>query len=117
MHAPTPLRGGHKALSSAPSVDPQKSALARGQFVAMALTMSWQLAVVVLVPVIAGVEIGKKLGGETAGVLVGLAIAVLGSIAVMWRTMQTANRLPVPKLTAAQKRAVQKQYEQEDEDA
>ena len=83
----------------------------------MALTMSWQLAVVVLVPVIAGVYLGRKSGNETAGVLVGLGVAVIGSITVLWRTLQTASRLPAPKLTDAQKRVVRKQYEQEDEDA
>ncbi len=82
----------------------------------MALTMTWQLAIVVLVPIIAGVELGKKAGHESAGTLIGLAVAVLGSIVVMWRTLQTANGLPVPKLTDAQRRAVRKQYEREDED-
>jgi hypothetical protein len=48
---------------------------------------------------------------------VGLALALVGSIIVMWRTMQKANHLPVPKLTEAQRRQVQKQYEEDDADA
>jgi hypothetical protein len=48
---------------------------------------------------------------------VGLAIALLGTILVMRLTMQRANSLPVPKLSAAQKRAIQKQYEEDDADA
>lgn len=81
----------------------------------MAVQMSWQLALVVLVPVIGGVELDKMF--KTSYILfIGLAVAVLGSVVVMWRTMQAANRLPVPKLTAAQKRAVRKAYEAEDDE-
>ena len=78
--------------------------------------MSWQLAIVVLVPVIGGVELGKKLGSPTAWTLAGLAVALVGTVLVMWRAMQAANKLPVPKLTEAQKRAIQKSYEEEDEE-
>lgn len=89
----------------------------RNAFVFMALNMSWQLAIVVLVPVISGVQLDKALDTANTYTFVGLAIAFVGSVAVMWRTMQIANKLPMPKLTAAQKRAVQKQYEEDDEDA
>jgi F0F1-type ATP synthase assembly protein I len=82
----------------------------------MVLTMSWQLVLVVLVPVVAGVQLDKTL--DTSFMLfVGLALALVGSIIVMWRTMQKANHLPVPKLTEAQRRQVQKQYEEDDADA
>ncbi|HUB93363.1 MAG TPA: AtpZ/AtpI family protein [Verrucomicrobiae bacterium] len=111
---PTPLRGGHKAPSGDTPVAPEKSAVVRNQFVIMALNMSWQLALVVLVPIILGVKLGKVAGADTAGTFIGLGIAVIGSIAVMWRTLQTANSLPVPKLTATQRRAIRKQYEEED---
>lgn len=94
-----------------------QSAPQQRQFVTMALTMSWQLAIVVLVPIIIGVELDKALKNTSLYLYIGLALAVLGSIVVMWNTMQTANRLPVPKLTEAQKRAVQKQYEEDDKDA
>lgn len=80
----------------------------------MALNMSWQLAAAVLVPVVAAVQLDKTLDTSFL-IFVGLGVALVGSIVVMWRTMQVANRLPVPKLSAAQKRAVQKSYEEEDE--
>lgn len=80
----------------------------------MAMNMSWQLAIVVLVPIIGGVELDKALGTKTAWTFVGLGVALVGSGLVMWHAMQTANRLPVPKLTADQKRAIQKQYEEDD---
>ena len=77
--------------------------------------MSWQLAVVVLVPIIGGVELGKALGAPTAWTFAGLAVAFVGSGLVMWRAMQAANKLPVPKLTAEQKREIQKSYEEDDD--
>jgi len=40
----------------------------------------------------------------------------VASTMVMWQAVQLANRLPVPKLTAAQKRQIQKSYEEEDAD-
>jgi hypothetical protein len=88
----------------------------RRAFVMMVVTMTWQLALVVLIPVIAGVQLDKAF--DTSFItFIGLGIAFVGSAVVMWRTMQVANRLPVPKLTAAQKRAIQKQYEEDDADA
>lgn len=88
----------------------------RNQFLVMVLSMSWQLALAVLVPVIAGVQLDKML--DTSFVtFIGLGLAFAASAVVMWRAMQAANRLPVPKLTAAQKREIQKQYEEDDADA
>ena len=88
----------------------------RNQFLTMVLTMSWQLALAVLVPVLAGVQLDKAF--DTSFItFIGLGLAFIGSAVVMWRTMQSANRLPVPKLTEAQKRAIQKQYEEDDADA
>jgi len=84
-------------------------------FVVAALNMSWQLAIVVLVPVIGGVQLDKALKTSHAFLFVGLVLAALGSIAVMWRSVQMANKIPVPKLSDAQKRAIQKQYEEDDE--
>jgi F0F1-type ATP synthase assembly protein I len=95
-------------------VAPGKSAEIRNQFVTMAVTMTWQLAIAVLVPIIAGVQIGKAVHDETTGVIVGLVVAVTGSVVVMRRTVQAANHVEVPKLTPVQKRAVQKQYEEDD---
>jgi hypothetical protein len=88
----------------------------RQNFVAAALDMSWQLAIVVLVPILVGVQLDKKLGTSYVCTLVGLAIAFAGSGVVMWGAMQRANRLPVPKLTQKQKRAIRKSYEAEDDD-
>jgi F0F1-type ATP synthase assembly protein I len=104
------LSGKKNAKKSAQNVN------ARGLFVGMALNMSWQLAIVVLVPILAGVKLDKVFGSGNVFTFVGLGLALIGSIAVMWRTLRVANRLPVPKLTATQKRAIKKAYEDEDKD-
>lgn len=100
-----------------PTATSDQTAASKSVFLGLALSMSWQLAIVVLVPVLAGVQLDKALNSQHVWTFVGLGLAVLGSIAVMWSTMQRANRLPVPKLTAAQKRKIQKQYEEDDADA
>lgn len=112
IHTPTSVRGGagHTVEKS------DGSATARRQFAVYALNMSWQLAVAVLVPLLGGVMLDKKLGTAPVCTFVGLGIALVGSAVVMWRAMQAANRLPVPKLTDEQKRKIQKSYEEEDED-
>jgi drug/metabolite transporter (DMT)-like permease len=116
MHAPTPIRGGHKVSADRSPVAPKKSAAMQNRVVFMALNMFWQLAVAVLLPLIAAVQIGKHAHAETAGVIIGLLLAIVASTAVMWRTMRIAANLPVPKLTDAQKRAIKKQYDEEDEE-
>lgn len=98
------------------SSDRTQKARQRNQFVFMALNMSWQLAVVILLPVIIGVQADKMLGTSYIFALTGVVVGLAGSGLVMWRTMRIASRLPVPKLSAAQKRAIQKQYEEEDEE-
>ncbi len=79
-----------------------------------ALNMSWQLAIVVLLPVIGGVTLDKHFG-TAVYTYIGLGVALIGSGVVMWRTMQVANRMPVPKLTPAERRKVQKSYEEDDD--
>jgi uncharacterized membrane protein len=107
--------------TSAPDVKPGTDSHGAGgrqrsQFLVLAANMTWQLALVVMVPVIAGVELDKHFGTKYVCTFIGLGMALLGSAAIMWRTMQVANRLPVPKLTEKEKRAIRKQYEEEDDD-
>jgi len=80
-----------------------------------AANMSWQLAIVVLVPIVGGVQLDKAFDTSNVYMFIGLGVALLASAAVMWRAMQAANRLPVPKLTDAQKRVIKKQYEEDDD--
>src|ERR1700760_3942197 len=100
---------------SASSFPTAKGSLASQDFLVMAANMSWQLAIVVLIPIIGGRQLDKAANTSYVFTLIGLAVALIGSTIVMWRSMQVANRLPVPKLTAAQKRAVKKSYEEDDD--
>jgi hypothetical protein len=101
-------RGGKKAAEPDTGV--------RRNFFVYAANLGWQLAVAVLAPVIGGAELDKHSGGRHLWVFVGLGLAVVASTLVMWRMVRRANRLPVPKLTAEQKRAIRKSYEEEDDE-
>ncbi len=85
-------------------------------FVSMALDMSWRLALVVLVPIVGGFELDKHFKTTPSLTIIGFVVAMAGMGFVLWQALQTANHIPVPKLSAAQKRAIKKQY-QEDDDA
>ena len=115
MKAPTPIRDGHKVSTDRSPVAPEKSSAMRNRFLVVGINMFWQLAVAVLVPLIGCVELGKHYHAETTGVVIGLVLAIAASTAVMWRTMQIVAHLPVPKLTAEQKREIKKQYEEDDD--
>jgi hypothetical protein len=108
---PTSIEDGH--VDSHTSV--QSGAL-RQDFYMAVLNMSWQLAIVVLLPIFVGVKLDKTFNTHETLTFIGLGVAVLGAAAVMWRAMKSANRLPVPKLTEAQRRAIKKSYEDDDAD-
>lgn len=88
----------------------------RRNFLVYVANMSWQLAITVIIPIAGGAELDSRLHAGNLWVFVGLAVALVASTAVMWRTVRMANRLPVPKLSAAQKRAIRKRYEEDDEE-
>lgn len=109
--------------SGARPASPQKSkankdtsSKQRQTFFVMALNMSWQLAIVVLVPIIGGAELDKHLGTGYALTMVGLLVAIVASSVVVWRSLQVANQQPVPKLTAKQKRDIQKSFKEDDDE-
>jgi len=60
----------------------------RNQFLVAAMNMSWQLAIVVLVPIIGGFELDKKLDTVPALTIVGFIVAMLGMALVVWRQLQ-----------------------------
>lgn len=114
-HKSTPhsARGGKTTTPEASL--PEKSNSHRGVFLGMALNMSWQLAIVVLAPIIGGAELDKHLNTGYTFTLLGLLVAIAASSVVVWRALQVANQLPVPKLTPKQRREIQKSYEEDDE--
>ena len=57
--------------------------------------MSWQLAIVVLVPILGGVKLDDVLDMSPLLTLVGFFIAMAGTGAVVWRQLQLLS--PAPK--------------------
>lgn len=64
----------------------------RKVFVVSALSMSWQLAAVVLIPIIGGHELDNHLKTAPWLLLVGVAIAFTGSIVVIINALKMANQ-------------------------
>jgi hypothetical protein len=85
-----PQSGGsvHKTDSAPLSFDP---GVYNNLFIGMVLNMSWQLAVVVIVPIVGGYLLDQKLGSSPWLVLTGLAIAVLATCGLLWYTVRIAN--------------------------
>jgi hypothetical protein len=50
--------------------------------------MSWQLAIVVLVPIIGGFELDKSLDTLPALTIAGFFVAMVGMALVVWRQLQ-----------------------------
>ncbi len=88
---PVPPKG-HPAGQTTPVktvvTPPQTSGDAQNQFFSAALSMSWQLAAVVLVPIIGGYELDRRLHMLPLLTIVGFLIAMVGFAGVVWRQMQ-----------------------------
>ena len=58
------------------------------EFFVAALNMSWQLAIVVLVPIVAGFKLDEKLNTAPALTIIGFVLAMAGMAVVVWRQLQ-----------------------------
>ena len=83
---PATARGGEK--SNKQQIDPRKF------FIMAALDMSWRLAIVVLVPVIAGVELGKHYHKTVLFTVIGFALAIAGVTMVLRQVLQQYSPKP-----------------------
>ncbi|HEX8182211.1 MAG TPA: AtpZ/AtpI family protein [Candidatus Saccharimonadales bacterium] len=63
----------------------------RSQFSSAALGMGWQLAVVVLVPIVGGYELDSRFDSLPVLTLVGFVISIAGSILVIKRALAAFN--------------------------
>jgi F0F1-type ATP synthase assembly protein I len=61
---------------------------ARRDFFVAALTMSWQLAIVVLVPLIGGFKLDETFNTSPVLTLAGFFLAMGGTAAIVWRQLQ-----------------------------
>ncbi|MDB5171016.1 MAG: hypothetical protein JWO35_710 [Candidatus Saccharibacteria bacterium] len=85
---PLPPTKGQTTPVKSVGNDQQASYEARAQFFSAALNMSWQLAIVVLVPIIGGFELDKRLDMLPLLTIVGFLLAMIGMAVVVWRQMQ-----------------------------
>ncbi len=74
-----------------------KIAAAKQQFFSAALGMSWQLAVVVLVPIIGGFKLDESTHSAPIYTIVGFIIAMIGMALVVWRQLQLLSPTPPHK--------------------
>lgn len=73
--------------------DFELSMLAKNQFITTTLNMSWQLAIVVLVPLLGGHYLDQKLDSGYAFFGLGFLLALAGMCLVVWR--QISNIKPI----------------------
>jgi F0F1-type ATP synthase assembly protein I len=62
-------------------------------FISMVLDMTWRLALIVLIPIILGVELDKHYKTHHYYLIVGFILALAGGIVVVYRSYKLANKL------------------------
>ncbi|HTE22795.1 MAG TPA: AtpZ/AtpI family protein [Candidatus Limnocylindria bacterium] len=77
---------------------------ARQQFFTAALTMSWQLALTVVIPVVAGVKLDQKLDTSPSLTLAGFFLAAFAACTVVWNTVKGVNKLQAEEDAKGSKR-------------
>lgn len=82
--APKPTKGQNNLESE---LDLGKVSALRQEFFVAVMNMSWQLAIVVLVPIIGGAKLDKHFHTMPLWTIVGFIIAMIGMGAVIWRQM------------------------------
>jgi F0F1-type ATP synthase assembly protein I len=82
------------ARNSLTEVEVGRGTNPRTEFLSATLNMSWQLAIVVLVPIIGGFELDKKLHMLPLLTIVGFILAMIGMGVVVWRQLQIVSPLP-----------------------
>lgn len=108
--ATTPSPTGGNSKHTAPTARDYRS-----EFFMTVWQMTWQLALVIFISVFIGIWLDKQFDTGQAFTILSLLVAGLGATLVLWRIIRRVNKLPTPKLTAAQRRKVQQQYEEDDD--
>ena len=80
---PSPSPGANK-----PSKSADKTNNSTNQFIGAALNMSWQLAIVVLVPILVGSQLDKRLDLAPTMTVLGFIVAMVGTGLIMWKQLQ-----------------------------
>ncbi|HUD08284.1 MAG TPA: AtpZ/AtpI family protein [Candidatus Saccharimonadales bacterium] len=66
----------------------------RSAFIGSALTMSWQLAITVLVPIIGGHELDIHLKTNPVWTLIGVAVAFIGTLIIIFGVLHSEALSP-----------------------
>jgi F0F1-type ATP synthase assembly protein I len=64
---------------------------ARNRFFAATLGMGWRLAITVLVPLVAGIQLDKHFDTSPSYTLAGFMLAVAGAATVVWNSIKAVN--------------------------
>jgi F0F1-type ATP synthase assembly protein I len=86
-----------KTAKGVDTTDLINKAANRQMFLSAVTDMSWQLAIVVLVPVIGGYELDQAINTFPAFLIIGLIIAMFGTAAVLRRQLQKFGPMPTSK--------------------
>lgn len=92
-----------KPVASHPSktAKSDEHTIVRANFTGAAIGMSWQLAIIVLVPILGGYKLDQSTGSTPLWTLVGLTVALSGSIFVVRKALATINNFNVSPATGA----------------
>lgn len=82
IKTPSPSRG------TKPNTSADKTYNPTSEFIAAALNMSWQLAIVVIVPILVGSQMDKRLDLTPTMTVLGFIVAMAGTGYIMWKQMQ-----------------------------
>lgn len=74
-------------------IDPLTTAQLRSSFFAAALSMGWQLAVVVVVPIVGGYYLDQHFHVGATWEIVGFVVALLGFIVVVRQQLSDLNEV------------------------
>lgn len=66
---------------------------AKQQFMTSVLSMSWQLALTVVIPVIAGVKLDQRFDTSPSLTLTGFFLAAFAACMIVWNTVKGVNKL------------------------
>jgi F0F1-type ATP synthase assembly protein I len=64
---------------------------ARQQFLVSTADMSWRLAIMVVIPIVAGVKLDEYFKTSPSLTLLGFMVAAVGGCSVVWRTVKNLN--------------------------
>ena len=66
---------------------------AKQRFFSSTLNMSWQLALTVVIPVVAGIKLDQKFNTTPSLTLTGFFLAAFASCYVVWNTVKDVNKV------------------------